>query len=76
MHISDRSVYSHTYVEVASASEVSVELLADDHVEVFVGERSDVLGVTNGVTMVLGEGAIGHLLGKLTEGLDALKARS
>lgn len=76
MHISDSSVYSHTYVDVASASEVSVELLLDDQVEVFVGERSEVLGVTNGVTLVLGEDALGQLLGKLTEGLAALKERA
>ncbi|PSL56923.1 hypothetical protein B0I31_103683 [Saccharothrix carnea] len=40
----------------------------------FVGECSEVLGVTNGVTLVLGE-ALGQLLGKLTEGLAALEAR-
>ena len=75
MHIIDNSVFIHTYVDVASASEVSVEVLLDDQVEVFVGERSEVLGVTNGVTLVLGEDALGHLLGKLTEGLAALEAR-
>lgn len=75
MHISDKSVFSHTYLEVASAAEVSCEVLTDQ-VELFVGERSDVLGVANGVTLALGEEALGHLLHTLTEGLAALKAQA
>ena len=75
MHISDKSVFSHTYLEVAPASEVSCEVLSDQ-VEVFVGERSEVLGVANGVTLALGEQALGQLLHTLTEGLAALKGRA
>jgi hypothetical protein len=72
MHISDKTVFSHTYLEVASATEVTCEVLTDQ-VEVFVGERSEILGLTNGVTLTLGEEALGQLLHKLTEGLAALK---
>ncbi|MEV8442959.1 hypothetical protein AB0425_36740 [Actinosynnema sp. NPDC051121] len=75
MHISDKSVFSHTYLEVASATEVTCEVLTDQ-VEVFVGERSEILGLTNGVTLTLGEEALGQLLHKLTEGLAALKDRA
>ncbi|WP_447005962.1 hypothetical protein ACRAKI_05525 [Saccharothrix isguenensis] len=76
MHINDNSVYSHTYVEVAPAAVMSVELLADDQVEVFVGERSKVLGVANGVTLVLCEEALEHLAGTLSQGRDHLKGRA
>jgi hypothetical protein len=72
MHISDKTVFSHAYLEVASATEVTCEVLTDQ-VEVFVGERSGILGLTNGVTLTLGEEALGQLLHKLTEGLAALK---
>ncbi|NUT48313.1 MAG: hypothetical protein HOV94_13540 [Saccharothrix sp.] len=35
-------------------------------------DRSDALGVVNGVTLVLGREALGHLVSKLAEGLSAL----
>ncbi|WP_033438476.1 hypothetical protein [Saccharothrix sp. NRRL B-16314] len=76
MHISDDSVYNHTYIEVAPACVMSVDLLSDDQVEVFVGERSKVLGVSNGVSLVLGEEALDHLVCTLSQGRDQLKGRA
>jgi hypothetical protein len=76
MNISDTSVYSHTHVEVAPASVMSVELLTDDQVELFVGESSKILGVSNGVTLVLCEEALDHLVDTLSQGKDQLKGRA
>jgi hypothetical protein len=71
MHLSAKSVFSHTYVEVASDTEVTCEVVAEQ-LEVFVGERSELLGLSNGVTILLGEQAVKRLLDNLTEGLAAL----
>ncbi|MFD1149592.1 hypothetical protein [Saccharothrix hoggarensis] len=76
MHFSDRSVFSHTVLEVAPATEVTVEVVDDDEVEVFVGERSEVFGVANGVTLVLGEASLDHLVTSLTKGRDQLRERA
>ncbi|ONI85495.1 hypothetical protein ALI22I_27230 [Saccharothrix sp. ALI-22-I] len=73
MHLSASSVFSHTYVEVASGTQVTCEVVAEQ-LEVFVGERSELLGLSNGVTILLGEEAVKRLLDNLTEGLAALNA--
>lgn len=73
--MSEKSAYSHTYLEVAPAVEVTCQVLTDQ-VEIFVGERSELLGLANGVTLALGEQALDQLLVRVAEGLAALKAQA
>ncbi|MCS7481569.1 hypothetical protein ACFFQW_16345 [Umezawaea endophytica] len=75
MFVSDTTVHMNAYMHVPPRAQVGYALTEDDQVEISVGERSRVLDLFDGVTLVFEEHSLEQVVEIMTEALAELRAQ-
>jgi hypothetical protein len=73
MHMSDHTVHLSAYAELPDEVDVRCSI-QDDRVEITLGEHSHVLGIFDGLSLLVGERGLQRVIAELTTGLAELRA--